>query len=644
MIRILAGMLALIPAQIESPRQASPGEITQLPPYVVAARPIRQLPPLIPSEPFRNSWGYANIPGFEILSSLGLTKTQETAEEIYRQQTWLDELVPRNLQAESTVPTAIILFGNNLMVTMSHSIETLMRANARSGAGGAAHAGTGSSLPGVLPSPEGPWEMIPQVTLWDTDSTSVEIMLKDDFTGRRNSVQFDPEYVLHILASRAPHLPEWFKVGIVGLYQTRLPDPPPGALGNRTNQYFGPANWISPEAASVWRKQLNGDIMGLRALMAQGRAPQFPTLLPLEDVLLGEPPKPGSEDEKLAWLAKHGHQAPNPSSPTYAADLRSQVNFIFRNGADQGSPWRRDVWNSEAMIFTRWAFDDATLQRRKSLWAFAAESATTTADEALFKECFGAGVAEVGKVLEDYIIEAIPNGHFQVFSDRPLEYPYVEVRDPTDAEEARLLGDWQRKEAEDVRSFSREYADQYAIEAGRTLNRAYDDGIRDPGLLAALGLFECSVGNDARADYYLEGAVRAGVTRPRAYVELARIRLAASIAAPRGFGGRLDRAQAAAVVDLLRKTALFQPPQRLAFLLAAYVWEHADFIPAPADLQLLDEGLHFFPDDAQLILASAQLNAAAGLKSKAAQILDLGLREVPDPKMRTIFSKLRTGL
>jgi len=226
--------------------------------------------------------------------------------------------------------------------------------------------------------------------------------------------------------------------------------------------------------------------------------------------------------------------------------------------------------------------------------------------------------------------------------DPALDPQQIELRFSTEAEEARLLGDWERKEIDFVRGSSPEYAGRYADQAGLTLMRAYDDGVRDPGLLAAVGLYECAVGEDGHARGFLEAAVRARVARPQAYVELARIRLAAAMANPAGKGGKLDRDQVASVLDLLQATRSLQPPQLKAFLLAAGAWERADFIPTPAELRMLGEGLHFFPYDPQLVLATAQLDAAAGLRVEAIRVLDSGLRNISSPRMRNLFETLQT--
>jgi hypothetical protein len=55
-----------------------------------------------------------------------------------------------------------------------------------------------------------------------------------------------------------------------------------------------------------------------------------------------------------------------------------------------------------------------------------------------------------------------------------------------------------------------------------------DSPTRDPRRLASAGIYRAEMGRDAEARPLLEEATKADVMRPRAYLELARIRLAAA--------------------------------------------------------------------------------------------------------------------
>ena len=107
----------------------------------------------------------------------------------------------------------------------------------------------------------------------------------------------------------------------------------------------------------------------------------------------------------------------------------------------------------------------------------------------------------------EYLPRALRKG-FDLAPDASVDAPTIRLRDATDGERGRIIGDWQRKETEFVRASARDYADEYAEQAEHTLMDAYDSGSRDPGLLAALGLYECMAG-DAVQDTGLSRGSRA---------------------------------------------------------------------------------------------------------------------------------------
>jgi hypothetical protein len=303
-------------------------------------------------------------------------------------------------------------------------------------------------------------------------------------------------------------------------------------------------------------------------------------------------------------------------------------------------PHLRALWATESELFVRWALDDMSGGRRKSLWRLADMASSQPASEAMFHECFGFGFEQALKDLDEFIDHAVGSDLILVPLS-PVETPWIDPRSARASEVARILGDWQRKE---IGFVSRDYphlAGTYAAQAGATLNAAYDEESGDCDLLAARGLYACAVGDDRQAREYLETAVAKKVRRPRAYVELARIRLNDAVNRPSGAHGRLGRAQVDSIIGLLQAARSLNPPQADGFLLAAKTWEAADFVPSPADLKLLDEGLHYFPREGRLLLGTAQLYAAAGLRSRAVAILDSGLQGVSDPRLREAFAYLR---
>jgi hypothetical protein len=317
---------------------------------------------------------------------------------------------------------------------------------------------------------------------------------------------------------------------------------------------------------------------------------------PLRDLLAGPPP------------VARGPRS--PGAVRAAEPSPDQARRILSQGAGKDSPWRRDLWASEALLFVRWALDDTTFERRRALWKLAARAGNGPVDEAMFRDCFGMGFDEADAQLAGYLEDAVAR-RFVLIPENPVDFPYIEVAGATEAQSARVLGDWERMEFEFVRESHPEFASAYARQAARTFQEAYDDGVRDPEFMAAFGIYECTVGDDGRAEGYLEAAVHAGAARPRAYVELARIRFATALANPDGPGGTLGAAQVASVLGLIREAGTLQPRQLAGYAEAADVLEHAA-APAAGDLAILDEGVRCFPYDSRLAMERDRLRARVG--------------------------------
>jgi hypothetical protein len=372
---------------------------------------------------------------------------------------------------------------------------------------------------------------IPQLRLWDEDSNSANFILEDDRSDDYENVVLAPEYIEFLLLSRAPRLPAWFMVGILKLYKD--------ATFTDDSIRLGPMTWISPDIT--------------RGILDDPKHP--PELAPIGR-MLADPPLPIGKD---------------PAS----------VERMLR-------------WQAQCALFVRWALDGRDHPLRAGMWRFADRSSQGAGTEDAFRECLGMGFADAGARLEAYLLPALRNPLVLKASPAPRATP-PEPRPATASETGRILGDWECKEISFVRARFPQFEKKYVEQAERTIGDAYTQDNSDPRLQAVVGLFECLAGRDDRARPYLEVAVQNKVALPRAYVELARIRLAEAKAKPGGPEGRLDAIQVGSVLAPLAAARALQPPQFETYTLVAQAWAASDAAPTAADMAPLDEGLRLFP-------------------------------------------------
>jgi len=132
--------------------------------------------------------------------------------------------------------------------------------------------------------------------------------------------------------------------------------------------------------------------------------------------------------------------------------------------------------------------------------------------------------------------------------------------------------------------------------------------------------------------------------RPRAYLELARLRLDESLAAPAGADGKLSPAQVAAILDPLYTARAQPPPMPEVYALIAKVWRHSASPPKPEHLNILLEGTLFFPKDTDLISQAAGLMIQSGDHQMAQKLINLGITVSPDTATRARFESLQAQL
>ena len=208
---------------------------------------------------------------------------------------------------------------------------------------------------------------------------------------------------------------------------------------------------------------------------------------------------------------------------------------------------------------------------------------------------------------------APPPAPFTVPPDRPVIF-----REATPTEVARILGDWGRLEARSPEEYSHDFRRESLDQADKLYERIFARKEDDPLFLAGFGLYELQAEDNLRARNALKAATAAGVVRPRAYVELARLRLEESLPSGQEGIGDLSRDEFAEIVALLNTARLQMPSLRSTYFVLARAFEHAPSKPTLGDLWPLSEGVRLFPQNSNLAYSVATLYRRLGYADEAA--------------------------
>ncbi|MBL9199022.1 MAG: hypothetical protein JNL39_00895 [Opitutaceae bacterium] len=351
--------------------------------------------------------------------------------------------------------------------------------------------------------------------------------------------------------------------------------------------------------------------------------------------------------ERLEWPLAPGAAALRADAQARRALL--PLPDFFRgdlSASDAATAETLELWQAQAALLVHWGLGGRGAPRRAAFWRFVARAATEPVTEELFQECFGIDFAHAQQQLAKYLPEAVGEKLTLRPPQRP-RLPDYALRPASDGEIARLKGDWERLEIGYVKAHFPALAPKYIEQARRTLRRAHDRGDRDPRLLAVMGLCEVDSGNDAAAREFLEAAATAGKTlRPRALLDLARLRLAAHRAARADAGGDLwiTSAQADEVLAPLAAARDQEPPMPEIYELVAEVWAASADAPTRARFAVLEEGVRTFPRRTELVYRTASLSLRHGFAETARWVITLGLTLAPDPAARRRFEALQARL
>ena len=377
-----------------------------------------------------------------------------------------------------------------------------------------------------------------------------------------------------------------------------------------------PAHWLQE---GLWGKQ---GLYAEGAMHRQGDAVKLPSMLWLTE----------------AEAAIIGRQS------DYAPLLIPLGEFFTGMAPDPvASPDAYQRWQAQAALLVRWALvaEKKVPFGAEAFWRFAYEAGRAHTSEAHFRERFQRTYGEAMLELQAYLRVAVtrpvdiglPGLH------QSSELRRLKLRPASEAEVARLKGNFERMEANRLRVKLPKLAQQYEGDARRTLQRGLKATDHDPQLRGILGLLEFDAGNTVEARPHLEAAASAGQAGTHALIALAKLRLDEECA-------RLPadaKLPVAALEHVL--TPIFAARERSpsvidVYLLIAEVWGLSATPPTRGNLSVLIEGTEFFPQDTILLLRTTKLHARNGFTAETVVLAEHGMKISGDPAAKAQFAEI----
>jgi hypothetical protein len=536
-----------------------------------------------------NVWLYVAVPDYEILSRCDAEQTDAVARHIAKSLRGNRQLIPERYLVPLTVPMSFIMFDHE----PTRAMEALIPSSDEWESGGSAN--FGSYFSGGL------HRLVGGAVTGDSDTQCVVQNRGGKrwlWAGGSMSTGPIPRGTFFELSRCAPSLPLWYLYGLEG----------PCGIERGMPGVWAAAMWISQDETSA-------------VLAAARKAHALPALPPIAELFLHDGPTEKNSSEV----------SPSPA------------------------------WMAEAALFLRWGFigePGEANSHRRAFDMFVDRSRVERVDETMFRECFGFGYAEMQTELSRYLIGAtkvpIPAESYAHAADRPEVREYADSEGPppglsryaTPSEIARLLGNWERMEGDELKASNPALSHVFLEQAGKTLHKSYAIGERDPRLLAVLGLYDYDVGDLAEAHSILSAATEAGVARPAAYIYLARLEFNEAEAHPAAAGGMFGAQQAAAVLKPLFAARKQGRLDAAGYILIAEAWTRCAAKPLPANLAVLNEGTLLYPFDAALCFSAAKAYAKWDYATDAKALLDRGLsvvNAVEGKELRDLRTSLDTA-
>jgi hypothetical protein len=554
-----------------------------------AADPIIELPRFVVTEsrelPQPEAWRYAQIPGFEILTNASNRATQRLINDFELFKQALGVVWP--MADRVSTPVALILCGRGA------KFDSFIPAKTDAGPemARASLVLKGLSRTAIIIDLQAS-----ELSVLSTETDTVESGTDSGRISVDHNKQLYREYVHYLLSMSEPRLPAWFEEGLAQIIMAMRVDRKLIEFGKLEDP-----NTISTQAAMT--AQMNALI--------------------------------GADDPDAMMLAG----APAEDRDFNAALHRKALVplekfFAIKHDAPEAlNPLGNNRWAKQAYAFVHMGLFGDNGRWQKPFAQFLNRAAKGPVTEEMFKECFKMTYKAMLLQLRGYIeFTSYKSQEFRAKKGEGLpKPPPLVLRDATQSEVGRIKG-------EAMLLAGRKAA------ARNELIAPYVRGERDPGLLAALGLYEQANGQEERARKFLAAAVQAKVVRPDAYVELARYRYADAVAAPAAAGGKFSPAQVAGVLGLLHAARTQPPPTLAVYDLMADTWMRSAATPTREDLVPLVDGVRLFPGRLRLAFQAALLCGHAGLNEAAHSLSDHGIRLAADAATKARFEELKKSL
>ncbi|HUG11144.1 MAG TPA: hypothetical protein VMM36_09030, partial [Opitutaceae bacterium] len=419
-------------------------------------------------------WRYGRLPGFEILSRCYDDKSSALAFSYYRARRQLEVLIPERFLGRFDVPTKLILYDSTLRLAAEHgsAAEVLPSMRIILDSGEKREPGDPTPFDRMrAPDPllSIPVYSPPKVVEGPTTYSRQPVSFKDM---RLSDVD---EIVLFALAPAGSG--HYYQRALRPSYLAKL-------IAARTPQLPG---WF---------------VAGFLDLY--GRL-EFS-----ESTLMLDP---------FQWIDQEQTKSARRNPRVVTAGWRPLVELLGDDPdvVSQRSPEAMEAATAQLRLFIRWALDPKNSRRREAFWSLVDRNCKEPMSEELFESVFGESSSEVSGSMARYLPTAFRDP--VVWHAPHVEEPRIEFVDATRADSARIRGDWERLQADYVRTSAPAFTAKYREKAQITLQRAYERGERGADFLAVLGLNELDGGDTSKARGYLEQATTGGVVQPKAYLE-----------------------------------------------------------------------------------------------------------------------------